>query len=158
MRTRLTTLIWNLCPWQLLKEHIRFSFTIYISFINCKPVFDPAVHDSLQRIIEMTSFLSQLIWISQLLFREIESHESISQRENMLIPTVLCLLKQHWETKMLYHKIMSYKKFSLTMYVVKIHMKTGLIYSIDIKWENILLRQNLVNEYCFNNNSLYFTL
>ena len=158
MRTRLTTLIWNLCPWQLLKEHIRFSFTIYISFINCKPVFDPAVHDSLQRIIEMTSFLSQLIWISQLLFREIESHESISQRENMLIPTVLCLLKQHWETKMLYHKIMSYKKFSLTMYVVKIHMKTGLIYSIDIKWENILLRQNLINEYCFNNNSLYFTL
>lgn len=153
MRTRLTTLIWNLCPWQLLKEHIRFSFTIYISFINCKPVFDPAVHDSLQRIIEMTSFLSQLIWISQLLFREIESHESISQRENMLIPTVLCV---YWNST---EKLKCFiTKSSLTMYVVKIHMKTGLIYSIDIKWENILLRQNLINEYCFNNNSLYFTL
>lgn len=37
-RARLINVIWNLCPWQLLKARITFSLTIDFCLIHCKPL------------------------------------------------------------------------------------------------------------------------
>lgn len=134
MRARLTSLIWNLCSWQLLKELIRFFFTTYICFINCKFIL-------LSVTVSRGSLKWQASWISSS-----ECYSCFSGKLKTLNPSVkgnyanpycfACLLRQQWETKMFYHKIMSCEFFFFTIYAIKIHTKTGLIYNTDIKWEN----------------------
>lgn len=105
MKAGLTNVIWNLCPWQLLKELNRF-FTMYFGFILLSVTVS-----SLQRITEMTSFLISSSECYSCFSGKVKAMNP-SVKGNMLIPIVLCLLTEKWKTKMFYHEIMSCEIFS----------------------------------------------